>query len=99
MELDQTDASRVLKDLVYAYRAENEASLQPLEPRTLRWFYALLARIDLPLSVGMQSHLRDLLRVLEARRNAVLGAEDDDASDVPSDVVVYLLHDHFGCIL
>mmetsp|Transcript_4907 Transcript_4907/g.10157 ORF Transcript_4907/g.10157 Transcript_4907/m.10157 type:complete len:354 (-) Transcript_4907:1503-2564(-) len=59
--------------------------------RTLRWMYGLLLRLDTPLSVGMESHLRDLLRLLCTRRRA-----DKDAD---SDVLLYILHDHFDCFL
>jgi hypothetical protein len=91
LALEHKSCAKVLKDLIYAgdEAAESargaKAALFPAE--VCAWLWALLARTERPLGVGMEAHLRSLLRALYERR---------EASDRRSvDVLVAVLEDYF----
>lgn len=80
MEVDQQLAGRLIKDFALLDA--------PMDARLASWMYALLARIEKPLGVGMEAHMRALLR------SAYLHRSPDNY--MSADVLICVLEDSFN---
>jgi survival of motor neuron protein-interacting protein 1 len=91
LALEHKSCTKVLKDIIYAGDEAAEsargAKAAQFSAEVCVWLWALLARTDRPLGVGMEAHLRSLLRALYTRR------EMSDGRSV--DVLIAVLEDYF----
>lgn len=86
INIEQKVAYKVIKDSIDRLQ-ESEALDEKLTLHLLAWIYALLARIEKPLGVGLEAQLRVLLRALYPNRNS--------SNERQVDVVVCILEDYF----
>mmetsp|Transcript_23808 Transcript_23808/g.37907 ORF Transcript_23808/g.37907 Transcript_23808/m.37907 type:complete len:238 (-) Transcript_23808:812-1525(-) len=85
LRVEQKIASKVIKDMIY----ENDNYVFTSDRCV--WMYALLARIEKPLSLGMEANFRKLLRLLSKDRDTRY------VLDRPSiDTIICLLQDYFA---